>query len=86
MRTRGVLALLAILATLPLRLFADGTVSPPNPEGEKLYYQFLNAHFVSQLFPFVLFGCAILVICISLASQRLRARKLPEAHAGSYEI
>lgn len=85
MRTRRALALTALWATLPLRLFADGTVSPPNPEGEKLYYEFLRAHFVSQLFPVVLLGFAILVICISLASHR-STHKSAEEHAGSYEI
>jgi large-conductance mechanosensitive channel len=80
------LALPAILATLPLRLFADGTVSPPNPEGEKLYYQFLNTHFISQLLPFVILGCTILIICIALASQQHKARKRAQEHAGSYEI
>jgi hypothetical protein len=75
----------ALLAFLPIPLFADGTVSPPNPVGEKLYYEFLRAHFFSQLLPVMLLGCAILAICVSLASQR-KARQLAAEQAGSYEI
>lgn len=85
MRTVKTLALLVMLVALPMRLLADGTVSPPNPLGEKLYYEFLRAHFYSQLLPLLILGCVFLLICLCLVFQR-RASKLAEEHAGSYEI
>ena len=85
MRTAKVLALTLLLATLPSRLLADGTVSPPNPLGEKLYYEFLRAHFFSQLLPLVLLGVAFLVIGLYLLAQR-RAMRTADADAGFYEI
>jgi hypothetical protein len=85
MRTVKALALTVILAGLPSRLLADGTVSPPNPLGEKLYYEFLRAHFFSQLLPLVLLGVAVLVICLYLLAQH-RAMRTAGADAGFYEI
>jgi hypothetical protein len=85
MRTAKPLALTVMLAALPSGLLADGTVSPPNPLGEKLYYEFLRAHFVSQLLPFVLLGSALLLICFSLLAQH-RASKLADGDMRSYEI
>jgi len=85
MRTAKTWALLVMFTVLPLWLLADGTVSPPNPVGERLYYEFLRAHFFSQLLPLVLLGSALLLICLALLSQH-RARKLAERGAGLYEI
>ena len=85
MRTVKALLLILLLALPPIRLLADGTVSPSNPVGEKLYYEFLFAHFYSQLLPLVILGCACLIICVWLAFQ-CRARNLSEEQAGSYEI
>lgn len=85
MRAAKALALMMMLAVMPSRLLADGTVSPPNPLGEKLYYEFLRAHFFSQLFPFVLLGGVLLAIGISLVLQHNKARKLAENHF-AYDI
>jgi hypothetical protein len=85
MRTAKALALTVMLALLPSHLLADGTVSPPNPLGEKLYYEFLRAHFFSQLLPLVLLGAAVLLICLYLLAQH-RAMRTAPADAGFYEI
>lgn len=85
MRTAKALALTMMLAVLPSGLLADGTVSPPNPLGEKLYYEFLRAHFFSQLLPLVLLGAAGLLICVYLIVQH-RAMRTAAGDAGFYEI
>ena len=85
MRTAKALALTLMLTVLPSRLLADGTVSPPNPLGEKLYYEFLRAHFFSQLLPLVLLGSAFLLVCIYLLAQHW-AHRLADGDVGSYEI
>jgi hypothetical protein len=82
MKTAKALALTVILAVLPSRLLADGTVSPPNPLGEKLYYEFLRAHFYSQLLPFLLLGFVLLVIFVSWVFQ-YRAARLADGDCGS---
>lgn len=85
MRTPKALALTVMLAVLPSGLRADNAVSPPNPLGEKLYYEFLQAHFFSQLLPLVLLGVTVLVICVYLLVQH-KVMRTADADAGFYEI
>ena len=84
MRTAKGLALTVMLA-VPSGLRADNAVSPPNPLGEKLYYEFLRVHFFSQLLPLVLLGVAVLLICLYLLAQH-RAMRTADADVGFYEI
>lgn len=67
MRTAKAIGLAAMLAGFPWSLLADNAVSPPNPVGEKLYYEFLLTHFWSQLFPGVLIAIVFLLAFLRLA-------------------
>ena len=46
MRTGRASLLIAVLAVQPMWVFGDGTVSPPNPVGERLYAEHLLARMV----------------------------------------
>lgn len=85
MRTAKAFAFVATLALLPLAVFGDGTVSPPNPVGEKLWYAHLRAHFLTEIFPFAIIVGAFLLAWLFHAVHR-RATRLVATDAGSYDI
>lgn len=74
-----------MLAVLPLCVFGDGTVSPPNPVGEKLWYAHLRAHFLTEMLPFaIIVGAFLLAGLFQLAHRK--ANRLVSADTGSYDI
>jgi len=72
MRTSKVLALLACLVFQSVCLFADGTVSPPNPIGERAYHARLLAHFL----PAAIIAGTGLLACLIYAVRR--KAKMPD--------
>ena len=76
---------MAMLAVQPICVFGDGTVSPPNPVGEKLYYAHLRTHFLSEMLPFTIIVGAFLLAGLLHVAQR-KAKNLAPEEAGSYDI
>lgn len=85
MRTARAFALVAMLAFLPLCVFGDGTVSPPNPVGEKLWYAHLRTHFLTEMLPFAIIVGAFLLAGIIHVAHR-KTTKLVSPEIGSYDI
>lgn len=57
MRTGRALVLIAMLAAQPTWVFGDGTVSPPNPVGERLYAQ----HLLTRMAPIAIMAGGLLL-------------------------
>lgn len=76
---------MVMLVAMQISVLGDGTVSPPNPIGEKLWYEHLRAHFVSELLPIVILGCAFLAICLFHLAKHL-SKKMAAEGPGYYEI
>jgi hypothetical protein len=71
------LALAAMLAGAPVCVLADGTVSPPNPVGEKVYH----AHLLPGVLPVAIIVCAFLLAALAACVLRRRAGKAaPDRH------
>ena len=82
MRIGRALVLSAMLAVQPMCVFGDGTVSPPNPEGEKLWRAYSIPHYLP--IPIILV-CGILLAWLLHRAQR-KAKKPVSNDAGSYQI
>jgi Arc/MetJ-type ribon-helix-helix transcriptional regulator len=74
MRTVRLLVLLAILAVPPVCVFADGTVSPPNPAGEKLY----SAQLLARMLPIAIIVCGLLLSWLIYAVRRKAKTPAPD--------
>lgn len=74
MRAGRVLVLLAMLAVHPVCVFGDGTVSPPNPIGERLY----RTHLLARMLPIAIIVCLFLLAWLIQAVRRKAKTLAPD--------
>ena len=66
MRKGRALAIMGLVSLWPLWVFGDGTVSPPNPVGEKLYRE----HLLPHMLPLAIVAAGLLVAWVIHAVRR----------------
>jgi hypothetical protein len=79
MRAGRLSVLFAMLAVQPLCVFGDGTVSPPNPVGDRLY----SAGLLARMLPIEIIVCGLLLVWLIHAVRRKAktvAQDDPESH------